>query len=90
MTTKFEITDEDQNKINEWLIKLHPRIMELSKKFYVDTNRLTPEEFSTLTNNNKIPYYGAIGGGLTYSFLPSYVDISISVREILTGEVLHL
>ena len=36
------------------------------------------------------PYYGAIGGGVTYHFTQTSVGVIITVTEVLSGEKLDL
>lgn len=36
------------------------------------------------------PYYGVIGGGLTYKFTPTSLGIIVKVQEAVTGEEIDL
>jgi hypothetical protein len=36
------------------------------------------------------PYYGATGGGLTYSFIPTSLGTIITVKETITGKELNV
>lgn len=37
-----------------------------------------------------VPYYGAIGGGLTFKFTPTGLGMGCSVTEAITGRTLNL
>ncbi len=57
---------------------------------------ITPEEqkqidawYQKLVENSTL-YYGAAGGGLTYSFHPTSIGVVTVVKEALTGEELNL
>lgn len=72
---KFEITPEQQARINEWLKnEVFPPIVERQRGTY-------SEQFH-VTDSNGItwPYEGAIGGGLTYSFTPTGLGIIFVVK----------
>lgn len=36
------------------------------------------------------PYYGAIGGGLTYLFTPTGIGLALTVKETITGEEINV
>lgn len=37
-----------------------------------------------------VPYYGAVGGELTYSFTPTTIGLIIKVRHAMTGAEIDL
>lgn len=71
---KFEITPEEQAKIDVWAA-------EQTKKFLAQ-NDMTIEDKSFLG--------GAIGGRLTYKFTPTSLGVAIAVHDALTNEELDL
>lgn len=73
----FGLTPEQSKKLNEWLEELTPEILEKQK------------QFSKTTPTNK-PYYGAIGGGLTYSFTPTGLGVVVEVTEYHTKKTINL
>jgi hypothetical protein len=70
---KFEVTSEQQKKINEWLEKIDQQIIEEQKK------TMTVNEWNDLTCGGKYAYYGAIGGGIRYIFIPTSIGIITKV-----------
>jgi hypothetical protein len=74
----FSVNTAEQGVINEWVESLRSEIMELQKKSAV----------SDLAEAD--PYYGAIGGGLTYSFSPTGLGMIITVKETITGKELNV
>ena len=76
----FELTEAQQLAIKQWddgVVK--PKIKELQKD--VDPH---------LTCNGEVPYAGAIGGRLTYSFTPTGLGTIVVVKCGLTDEELDL
>lgn len=73
---QFKITDEEEVRINEWLLELKERIVNENPL----DDPLGLEE----------PYYGAIGGGITYSFTQTSLGVILVVKETITGETLNL
>lgn len=71
----FILTSDNQLKINEWLEKIHDQIMEASMPDPLGGDQ---------------PFYGAMGGGLTYSFTPTGLGVVLIVTESSTGEELNL
>ncbi|CAG0956487.1 hypothetical protein METP2_00526 [Methanosarcinales archaeon] len=47
---KFEITEKQQELINQWFEKLTPKILEMQKEIF-------GEEFNRMTKNGEYPYY---------------------------------
>jgi hypothetical protein len=75
----FEITKEQQEKINLWFENLKPQILEVMEE------RKIPAVFG-----DGEPYYGAIGGGITYHITPNSIGFGITVEEYYTGEKLDI
>jgi hypothetical protein len=74
----FTVSAEDHKRISDWVAELR---VKHSAKF--QTAREGPFK-------NCFTDYGAIGGGLTYSFTPNNIGLVFTVTEALTGEVLDL
>jgi hypothetical protein len=72
---KFEVTPEQEEKINEWYETLKPRIIAEGLKDPFGENE---------------PYYGAIGGGLSYAFIPTGLGVCLTVKESITGETIDV
>ncbi len=72
----FGINVTQVKLINEWYIKLKAKIREQQKA----VDPLHGDD----------PYYGAIGGGLTYQFTPTGLGTVLKVTEALTGETLDV
>ena len=75
----FGINTAEQVVINEWLESLKPEIMATQKKTK-SSDPLGQDE----------PYYGAIGGGVTYSFAPTGLGSILTVTETTTGKTLNV
>ena len=77
--SKFEVNKAEQYVINEWLESLRSEILDLEKK----ASRGDPLEMDA-------PYYGAIGGGVKYSFTPTGLGSILTVTESTTGKELNV
>ncbi len=77
----FYISGDEQQKISDWLISIDKQI----KAAEIDRRKNLK-----LKTNNIEPYYGAIGGGLTYMFTPTGLGTIKTVVEAHTGEKLDL
>ena len=75
-TIAFEISDEQENKIKEFVAQ--------QRKILVDKQRIEmpAEDFSLLTVDGKFPYTGAIGGELTYHYTRTSVGDVIKVSYL--------
>lgn len=85
---RFEISPEDQIKIDEWLEKVvYPPIIE--QQLQDPQLRQTLEIFGVKDENGKFkyPYTGAIGGGLTYEFSPTGLGMVIKVKYFNGAEL---
>jgi hypothetical protein len=63
--------------INEWIESLRPEILAKQGNTY---SEISPDE----------PYYGATGGGFSYTFLPTSLGTIITVKEAITGKELNV
>lgn len=80
---QFEISNQSSQLIDTWLhTKVYPLILEQQK---------ASVEFADLiardTLGREIPYSGAIGGGLTYSFTPTGLGTIIKVKHSSGAEL---
>jgi hypothetical protein len=81
----FDVTEEQYTKLQEWLAEVNKEAMEIQKKTYPKA------EFPyTYCWERGEPYYGAIGGGLTYRFLPTSIGDCLHVKESITGKEIDL
>ena len=51
--------------------------------------QVVEEKARALTNSTHV-YYGAVGGGLTYTFTPTSIGVIIIVKEHFTQEQIDL
>lgn len=73
---RFEISQEEQAKIDEWLrTVIYPPIVEQQRQNPDIAKWLVTDE-----DGVTYPYGGAIGGGLTYEFTPTSIGMIIKVR----------
>jgi len=79
---KFEISPNQHQKIQEWQKAIDLRVIE--------EQRHTLDNWAVLTSNGEYPYYGAIGGSLTYSFTPTALGVVIKVTHGYTNETLDV
>jgi hypothetical protein len=75
--TRFVLNRAEQAVVDEWVESLRPEIMAAQGK-----------QFDTISPDT--PYYGAVGGGLTYSFTPTGLGDIIVVKESITGKELNV
>lgn len=73
----FSLNIAEAAVIKEWVESLKPEIMEIQKG-----------KVDTMFSDG--PYYGAMDGGLTYSFIPTGLGPIIMVKESITGKELNV
>jgi hypothetical protein len=80
---KFELTEAQIRKFDEWAIGVEKRAAAL--------------QFEKAKHNGwgfhypvKLPYYGTIGGGFSFIFTPNGIGMSCKVIEAITGESIDL
>ena len=78
--TYFTLSDEDIEKVNNWLDNIKPKILAIQ-------NKAGNEEYPY---SGDLPYYGAIGDGLEYIFVPNALGTVVKVKEYYTQEELNL
>lgn len=72
--SRFSLNKAEQAVVDAWLEELKPELVALS-----------PDPLG-----QGEPYYGAMGGGVTYNFLPTGLGTIITVTESLTGKTLNV
>lgn len=78
----FNLNKAEMRTINAWLESLKPEILAIQRK---NGNTMIHE----IVGNDE-PYYGATGGGVTYSFIPTSLGTIITVKETITGKELNV
>jgi hypothetical protein len=82
MIYDFNVTPEENGKILNWLYNVvYPSL----KREGVPMMRLA-DGYSTV----EVPYTGAIGGNVVYSFTPTSLGVILTVKETLSGLELDL
>jgi hypothetical protein len=79
---EFHLTPKQVRRLNRWLLNVHNAAAEQQLRDMADGTRLIPYRY--------VPYYGAIGGGLTFTFTPTGLGLGCSVTEAITGRTLNL
>ena len=74
---KFELTDRELQRAIAFQRRQDEVVYEQQK------NNADPFIQSMISTGQ--PYYGAIGGGLTYSFTPNSIGVSVTVSHNVTG-----
>lgn len=80
---KFGLNVAEAKCIDDWYASLKPEILAIQKQQHADGI------ISDIISNGE-PYYGAVGGGLTYSFTPTGLGPIIVVTESVTGKKLNV
>ena len=80
---KFELTQEQIGQLNEWIIGVEQRAaaMQVERAKVKGWNFPYPRP---------LPYHGAIGGELTFTFTPNGIGCHCKVTEVITGESIDL
>lgn len=77
--TQFGLTVAEHAIVEEWLQTLVPEIVEKQRQNGISRS-ITGDQ----------PYYGAVGGGVTYSFVPTSLGTIIIAKESTTGKELNV
>lgn len=78
----FELTEEQVSKLNEWLAEVEKRASKIQAERAESKGRQPATQ--------KSPYYGAIGGGVSFTFSNNALGTVCKVTEVITGETLDL
>jgi hypothetical protein len=82
----FEITPENSQKLQDWLYnEVYPEIIQKQKETIKE-----PNMFHQMGWEDGVPYQGAIGGGLTYSFTPTSLGTVLKVQYITHSKTYEL
>jgi hypothetical protein len=79
---KFSISDEQLKKITEWEKKQDEIVIEKQKNSHSVIEKESAE--------SGLPYYGAIGGSLTYSFTSTSLGQVLKVTHNYTKETIDV
>ena len=79
----FELTVGQINQLNEWLVSVEKRAAEMQ----VQKASVNGWKFPY---PRPLPYHGATGGELTFSFIPNGIGLHCKVTEAITGESVDL
>ena len=76
---RFGLNRAEEAVIAEWLEELKPEILSIQRGQGIADPFVAGE-----------PYYGAIGGGLHYTFIPTGLGDIVIVKETTTGKELNV
>jgi hypothetical protein len=79
---EFRLNPSQVRLLNRWIKDVHAAAADQQIRDMQDGTRRIPYLY--------VPYYGAIGGGLTFRFVPTGVGLGCSVTEAITGRTLNL
>jgi hypothetical protein len=79
---RFELNAEQISKLKAWNAD--------QDRSVVQQQRDSGDPFVRMLNADEQPYYGAIGGALTFTFTPTSIGTLVSVKHSGTGAVLDL
>lgn len=80
----FEISSTQRERISQWHESIKDEIIRHQRA------TMNPVDFDINTSSGSHPYYGAIGGGLTYSFTPTGVGVVVVVTEHSTRKSINV
>lgn len=80
---KFELTETQVKQLNEWVVGVEQRAAAIQ----LENAKQKGWMFHYPV---KLPYYGAIGGGITFTFTPNGIGMYCRVTEAITGESIDL
>lgn len=82
VSMKFEVTDEQKEKISKWAGE--------QDAVWLQKQKSSDNSFARRLAADNIPYYGAIGGELTYCFSPTSLGDILVVKHGGTGAELNV
>lgn len=83
---KFEISEENEAKIDEWLAnEIYPDLIQQQKDTIAE-----PTIFHTMSWEDGFPYEGAIGGGISYKFTPTSLGVIFEAEYSFGGKTFTL
>ena len=78
----FGLNKVEQAAVDKWAASLRAEIMSIQEK------TMRGQGVDDIITAD--PYYGATGGGLTYSFIPTSLGTICVVKEMITGKELNV
>lgn len=85
---KFELTDDQIKKVQKWRAEQDAIVLARQRAAIAD--RGPDDSFTDGLAKAGIPYYGAIGGEITYSFIPNSIGEVVFVTHGGTKAELNL
>lgn len=79
---EFRLTSNQIGLLNAWLKGIHQEAAAIQLRQIEEGKRHVPFPY--------VPYYGAVGGGLTFRFTSTGIGPACSVTEAITGKTLDL
>lgn len=80
----FSVSEKQQERLNTWLKEQEKILLKKQKATMLE------EDYLHLTNNGEYPYYGAIGGGIEYIFVPTSIGTALRVKFMSSGQEINL
>ena len=90
--TCFSLSPEQWARVAAWKKEVSVRAIAILEKRYegVDEDERPIFLTSPMADGTEQAYYGAVGGGFTYTFMPTSLGTICTVKEAYTGEELVL
>lgn len=80
----FGLNKAEHGEVNAWYKSLLPEILAIQK------SGSGMRHIGDKIQGEDQPYYGAVGGGLSYTFTPTALGDIITVKESITGKELNV
>jgi len=84
---RFELSEDQVATLNEWMAGVHQRAIQIQQERMAQQ---TSEDREKSHQPSRLPYYGAIGGGVTFQFSETSLGLVCKVRESITKEEVDL
>ena len=85
----FELTEEQLEKLGDWAFEQNGLAREIQLK-YREERKAAGDDMWDDMPVEMYPYYGAIGGALTYRFTPTSIGVVVKVVHAITKNELDL
>lgn len=83
---KFEVDESQMDKLEAWITEQDLKAVEIQKQ----TPRHHKDTCYTMMWENGVPYTGAIGGAISYTFTPTSIGVVATVTHAITKEELNV
>ncbi len=80
----FDLDEKQKQRLDAWNAEQDKIVLEYQRRTW------TPVEFEEMTLDGQFPYYGAIGGHLTYKFTPTGIGTIVAVYHSGTQAEINL